>query len=184
MNYSQVLLQNGLQVTIRPIRSTDIHELFALHQRSSVESLYYRYLRTFTPSYEDIKDLCHTHPSEGTILVAVAKMPWEMVIGFAYYLFENDVAGKVTAEPAFHVDDRFQGLGLGTHLFRCLSETAVYDGVELFTAYVHPGNEAMHAIFTNSGYNYSSELAYGTREFAIDLATTSRAAKRPLPVAV
>lgn len=180
--YKQFTLRNGMNVTLRPIRQADAYELLSLHQRSSSESLYYRYLRSYTPSYEELQDFCTIENDGGVALVAVANMPWETVIGFGYYLPEK---GKPTvAEPAFHIEDRFHGLGLGTILYKELCKTAVANGITYFNAYVHPGNEAMTAVFAKGNHPVISRLVYGTREIEIALAAAQvQNVKRPLPLA-
>ncbi|MEM7117847.1 MAG: GNAT family N-acetyltransferase [Chloroflexota bacterium] len=183
-NLLQTKLYNGLDVSIRPIRSGDAYELLSLHQRSSAETLYNRYLRTYTPSYDSLNSLCQLNQADGVVLVAVARLPWETVIGTAYYLVEQE-GGPQTAEPAFHIEDRFQGLGLGKALYKALTQQAIINGVERFTAYVHPGNKAMETVFARGSYPVTSQLAYGTREIEVDLSLRSgRLNKRPLPLAV
>ena len=184
-NLSEMKLHNGLDVAIRPIRPSDAYELFSLHKRSSTETLYNRYLRTYTPSYNSLQALCQIEKANGFALVAVAHLPWETVIGTAHYFVEQGQGhGPRTAEPAFHIEDRFQGMGLGKALYNALTQHAIANGIKRFTAYVHPGNKAMEKVFVRGSHPVTSQLAYGTREIEVDLSLRRvQLEKRPLPLA-
>ena len=166
-------LGNGLAgqtaVTIRPVMPTDLDLLVDLHGRLSDESLYKRYLRSYRPTVQDIAFIVNLPRSQGAAVVAtITTRQREVAIGLAYYVIEDD-AHPLTAEPAFVVDDWYQGQGIGTHLFEALRQTAVAHQVQAFNVVMHPANESMWRIFERSGLPLRQSRKYGEREVFIRL---------------
>ena len=178
-------LSDGTTVTVRPIRPQDAPLLQAMHERLSPTSVQLRYLRPYTPSFEELEKLCHLSEDEGAAYVAtvgVEKSPSEavdetteemieetdeMIVGIAYYIIEKE--GEKMAEPAFLIEDRFQGQGIGHLLFRHLIQHAQAKGMHQFKAHVHPSNTAMMQIFRKGGYPLEATYAYGENEVQIQL---------------
>ncbi|MBZ0310285.1 MAG: hypothetical protein K8I82_29765, partial [Anaerolineae bacterium] len=57
-----VSLHNGVPITIRPARYDDAALLHTMYQRTSRSSLYQRYLRSYQPSLQDIREVCSLPP--------------------------------------------------------------------------------------------------------------------------
>ena len=168
MANQQFLLKDNTNVNIRPLRSDDIPLLQEMHRRLSPGSVYYRYLRAYTPTLHDWQQICQLQEQkQGAALVAATAEPWEKIMGLAYYVINP--AYRQTAEPAILVEDRFQGLGLGRILFHQLSRLAQSNHVHTFDALVHAGNQAILRLIQGTGYPFTTELAYGTREVRISL---------------
>lgn len=160
------LLKDKTNIIIRPLRLDDIPLLQEMHQRLSPGSVYYRYLRAYTPTLQDWRQICQLQElKQGAALVATTAAPWEKIVGLAYYVVNP--ALRQTAEPAILVEDRFQGLGLGRILFSQLCLLAQSNHVHTFDALVHAGNQAILRLLQGAGYPFTTELAYGTREVRI-----------------
>lgn len=179
-------LGNGLlsqtAVTIRPATAADLDMLVDLHGRLSDETLFKRYLRPYRPTVRDIAFIVNLSQSQGAVVIATTtSRQREVAIGLAYYVIE-DTAHPVTAEPAFVVDDWYQGQGLGTKLFEALRQTAVAHQIKAFNAVMHPANGSMLRIFQRSGLPLRQCRGYGEREVHIRLQPT--VSKRYLDSAV
>ncbi len=166
-------LGNGLAgqtaVTLRPVTPADLDLLVDLHGRLSDESLFKRFLRTYRPTVRDIAFIVNLPKSQGAAVMAtVTSRQREVAIGLGYYVIE-DAAHPVTAEPAFVVDDWYQGQGIGTHLFEALRQTAVANQIKSFNAIMHPANNSMMRIFQRSGLPLRQCRGYGEREVHIRL---------------
>ncbi len=156
-------------VTIRPMNSSDTELLVALHERLSEESLYKRFLRVYRPSVRDIKFITHLSATQGAGVVATTEVRGrEQAIGLAYYVIEDEKR-PVTAEPAFVVDDWYQGQGVGKKLFAALCQTAVNNQISCFNVVMHPANGGMMRIFEQSGLPMQQRHHYGERELTIQL---------------
>ncbi len=162
MNY-QWFNHYQAEIRIRPAYNSDLSLIEAMHNRVSENSLYLRYLRTHTPTLEDIRQICQINPQEGGALVATVETPGEMVVGYAYYLITSRDS-VITAEPAILVEDSFQGQGIGRMLIERLHKDAVAKGVQAVDAVIHPSNDAVLRLIRRSGLPFESQFAYGLRE--------------------
>lgn len=167
MNAHMIRLDDGIDVYIRPIEAGDVLPLLDMHDRLSTDSLYYRYLRAYRPTFEDIERICNLGGTDGAAFAVVVDSPWQTIIGVAFYVVSE--TDPTAAEPAFLVEDRFQGQGLGRRLWDLLCRDARARGVRVFTPNVHLANEAMLRIIRTSGLVYETSVAYGTREFYVQL---------------
>jgi GNAT superfamily N-acetyltransferase len=166
-------VSNGLAgqtaVTIRPVTPADLNLLVDLHGRLSAESLFKRYLRPYRPTVRDIAAIVNLPMSQGAALIATtSERRREIAVGLAYYIIE-DVSHPFTAEPAFVVDDWYQGRGIGAYLFEVLRETAVAHQIQAFNAVMHPANSSMMRIFERSGLPLRQCRGYGERDVHIRL---------------
>lgn len=166
------VLAGQTAVTIRPVMPTDLDLLVDLHGRLSDETLFKRYLRPYRPNVRDIAYIVNLPQSQGAAIMATTTSRQRVVaIGLAYYIIE-DSAHPVTAEPAFVVDDWYQGQGIGAHLFEALRQTAVAHQIKAFNAVIHPANSSMMRIFERSGLPLRQCRGYGEREVHIRLQPT------------
>ncbi|MCL4858370.1 MAG: GNAT family N-acetyltransferase [Caldilineaceae bacterium] len=169
MELRNIRLAEAATLSIRPAQPSDTPLIAAMHERLSPTTLYLRYLRPYRPSPEEIEQMCRLSPTQGAAAVAVVERPSvaapPQVVGFAYYLV--DAATNSAGEPAFLVEDRFQGYGLGRLLFQQLSRLALAQGLLRWRLLVEAGNERMLRLIRHSGLPYQSHISYGTVE--IDL---------------
>lgn len=169
-NLTSINLQSGTAVTIRPVHMQDVALLADMYLRVSPASLCNRYLRPYTPTRAELTRICCIGADEGAVYVATIAAPRETVIGYGYYVID-EAQQPQSAEPAFLVEDRFQGQGLGRTLFQRLTQHARDHGVNAFDAYVHPANAQMMRVFHGSGLPINERLSYGTRAVRIALDT-------------
>jgi RimJ/RimL family protein N-acetyltransferase len=162
-------LANGVTITLRPFHPRDVVSILEMHQRSSMTSLFYRYLRSYHPTFEELQRLYQLGEEKGITFVAVVEFPWETVVGVATYYIIDKTPQSVTAEPAFLIEDRFQGQGLGKALFAHLARHALDRGISIFQFHIEPGNRRMMRIIRNTELPFEEKLAYGTRQVRMQL---------------
>jgi RimJ/RimL family protein N-acetyltransferase len=162
MVQNRIKISGGKVALVRKALPGDFSLIQEMHRRLSPASLYFRYLRSYTPTPADIQRICHLGEA-GRTLVALLEMQQPSVIGMAYYVVEDSRSGR-TAEAAILVEDRYQGQGVGRFLFQRLVEQAQEQGVDEFHLYVHPANQPMLQLIQNSGHPYREFTAYGTCE--------------------
>lgn len=147
-----VLLRDGTQVNIRPIRPDDAPRLQALFNRLSRQSIYYRFLgfRKVLPDQE-AKRLAELDYQENMALVATKKQNGcEDIIGVARYAVGCPDWPDV-ADAAVVVEDQYQGRGLGTQLLKRLTSYAQAHGIRAFIATVHNDNNQIKRFIQQSG---------------------------------
>lgn len=143
--------KGGVQVLVRCIKPSDEEEMRRLFYRFSDEAVYYRY---FTP----VQTMPHAKMQEYvnvdcnqvmSIIGLVGDLGRENhIVAEARYIRETD---RPWAEVAFVVDERYQGLGLGTFLYKMLVRLAIERGLQGFTAEVLSSNIAMMKVFEKGG---------------------------------
>jgi len=147
-----VLLRDGTQVSIRPIRPDDASGLQALFNRLSQQSIFFRFLgfRKVLPDQE-AKRLAEVDYQEKMALVATTKRNGrENIIAVARY-DDLSPAEPETAEVAVVVEDQYQGHGLGFHLLKNLAAYARPHNIHAFAALVHSENTRILRIIKQSG---------------------------------
>jgi len=148
-----------------PVRTDDAPLLYEIHQRLLPNTLFYRYLRPYRPTLAEMENVASLQGSDGMAFVATQAITREEIAGVAYYVVDRNQRG--TAEPAILVEDRFQGQGIGSRLFRCLSRQALANSIHTFQAIAHPANVAVTRLLQGSGFPVEEKLAYGAREMRI-----------------
>jgi len=140
--------RTGTTMRLRPIRPEDVPNLFAFHERLSIESLRMRY---FTPrrrlTNEVARHLCTVDFRDRAAFVA-SPLDSDTIHGIGRY--ERDAPRS--AEVAFIVEDALQGQGIGPALLARLAEHARSQGIDRFTAAVLNENTAMLAVFRASPF--------------------------------
>jgi RimJ/RimL family protein N-acetyltransferase len=168
----QLLLADGTEVTLRPIRPDDAAALAAFNARLSSESRYLRYF-SFRRGIGERELERFTHPDGRLHAGLVAFVDGELV-GHACF---DRKEGELAAEVAFEVADSLQGRGLGTLLLEALVRHARGAGVTSFTARVLPHNRKSLQVFRDLGLEERTRFADGCVEIALDLAPTARSAE-------
>lgn len=166
-------LRDGTPVVLRPMRPCDVPFVLEMHDRVSAEALYFRYLHPYHPTVEEIDGLARMKEKEGTAFVAVTQEPVERVIGVALYRIEPEA--PTVAQPAFLVEDQFQGQGVGQALAQLMVAHASENGVRAMNALVHPANRKMMRLFEQSGLRFQAKLSYGAFEVHAVLPAADRA---------
>ncbi|MEJ2265930.1 MAG: GNAT family N-acetyltransferase [Anaerolineales bacterium] len=158
----QFLLKDGQSVKIRPIQVDDILAIDAMHDRLSKQSLYYRYFVPRKPSLDALREQIKLSQYRGAALAATLDSAPNEIIGMAYYLFTPNDAS--VAEPAFLVEDRFQGLGLGRALFKYLIREALSQALHGFQLFVLPENRRMLQLLNQVTFNTERHYRHGVYE--------------------
>ena len=133
-----VLLRDGTQVSIRPIRPDDASGLQGLFNRLSQQSIFFRFLgirKVLTD--QEAKRLAEVDYQKQMALVAISDQDGgvENIIAVARY-DDLSPAEPETAEVAVVVEDKYQGHGLGFHLLKKLAVYARQHNIHAFAALV------------------------------------------------
>ncbi|MCA1765647.1 MAG: GNAT family N-acetyltransferase [Desulfobulbaceae bacterium] len=162
-----MLLDNGSQVSFRPVHPTDEHSMRDLLYALSRETLYYRFMTRnsrFSPS--QIQNFVYIdHRRDVAIVGTVPEAHGEDIVAVGrYYL--NSKTNR--AEVAFVIRDDWQNHGIGKFLFKHLINLAKGSGIAGFDAEVLRDNRRMQTIFNHSGYRVRSKLEDDVYSFQID----------------
>jgi acyl-CoA hydrolase/GNAT superfamily N-acetyltransferase len=166
------ILSDGTQVTFRPIHPTDEPALTDLIYALSQETMYYRFMsRSKRVPRREIQNFVFIdHRSELAIVCTVPEAHGEDIIAVGrYYLDEK----TNMAEVAFVVRDDWQNRGIGTQLFRYLTQVAMRNGIRGFTAEVLRDNRAMQRVLHKTSYSVNVEPHEDVYSFVIEFQATS-----------
>jgi RimJ/RimL family protein N-acetyltransferase len=158
-------LKDGLEIKIRPIKTSDEDMMRRLFYNFSDESKYFRYFvsKPIMPHKEMQKYVSIDYEDVLSVVAIVEKGRNERIIAEARYAFDKKTDAY---EIAFIVDEEFQGKGVATFLFNYLIKIARDRGIKWFIAYVLPRNEAMLKVFekakveTRRSYEYDAFTLY------------------------
>ncbi len=141
-----IVLNNGTEVEIRPIRADDDQRLRESHARLSPESRYRRFLGVKPQlSAADARYLVEIDGSDHFALVAtVHDEDGEAIVAVARYIRLR--GHPRTAEFAIVVGDDFQRQGLATELMHRLAMAALERGINRFRATMLADNVAIHRL--------------------------------------
>jgi RimJ/RimL family protein N-acetyltransferase len=152
-----VVLQDGSEVLVRPVRPEDKPLFVAGWAELSDETVYRRFLQSRDALSVDelalFTELDHVDHE------AIGALADGRGVGVARYV--RDVERPHVAEAAVVVVDAWQGRGLGGKLLRRLCARASENGIRVFTATLLASNEAMLALLASLG-----EVAVVRREGA------------------
>ena len=142
-------LKDGLEIKIRPIKTSDEDMMRRLFYNFSDESKYFRYFasKPVMPHKEMQKYVSIDYEDILSVVAIVEKGRNERIIAEARYAYDKKTDAY---EVAFIVDEEFQGKGVATFLFNYLIKIARDRGIKWFIAYVLPRNEAMLKVFEKS----------------------------------
>jgi acyl-CoA hydrolase/GNAT superfamily N-acetyltransferase len=162
-----LLLEDGTQITFRPVRPMDEANMRDLYYHLSKETIYYRFMSNIRKfAHRQMQDFVYIdHRRDVAIVGTVPEAHGEAIVAVGrYYLDEK----TNRAEVAFVARDEWQGRHIGHHLFRHLATIARRNGISGFTAEVLRENKRMQTIFNHSEYRVSSTLSDGVYSFSID----------------
>ncbi len=163
----RLFLKNGQAATIRPMTIEDLPAINSMHNRLSSLCLYYRYFTAHKPSLDALYEQMQLSIHQGIALIAsLDSMPGE-IIGMAYCLPTRYDNRK--AEPAFLVEDCFQGQGLGRALFDNLVQQAKLQAFESFQLFILPENRRMFQILDQKRFPTESHYHDGMLEVQMQL---------------
>ena len=159
-----VVLADGREVLIRPIRPEDADELRRAIATADHDTLHARFLGAPPHDEASIKRLVEVDYDSRLALVAFA--PDGTGVGIARY---EGAVGSDTAEVAVAVDPGWRKLGLGALLLRELGHAALARGIHRFTALVLAENVPALGVLRASGLNFTQQISSGTSEIVMTL---------------
>jgi GNAT superfamily N-acetyltransferase len=150
----------GREVLFRPIKASDerlLRDLFYSHSAETVRQRYHAPLKSLPA--QQIQEYCAVDHDRHVALVGLAREgDADRMVAVARSILDPATGW---AEVAFAVHDDWQGLGIGTSLFRRIRDAAAARGAKGFVAYVLAGNFRMLHIFHRSGLPVTSTLEDG-----------------------
>jgi RimJ/RimL family protein N-acetyltransferase len=167
------LLDDGLEVLIRPIRPADKRPLREAFERLSPQTRYRRFFAPLTRLTEqDLRYLTEVDHRDHEAIAAVNPENGA-IVGVARYVRAEDPG---EAEVAIVVGDPWQGHGVATALLRRLVVRAREAGIDHFVALVMSDNEDAIELFGHlaPGGSSTRRSASGHTEMVIELPDPDR----------
>lgn len=174
-----VVLRDGTNIEIRPVRPDDAVRLQGLFGRLSAESIYFRFLepRKQLPLDQAIRfATVNYRTSMAIVAVLDGDSDDPKIIGVARYGVEPGQEDLV-AEAAIVVEDAFQNRGLGTQLLKRLLEYARTQGIEALQATIHQNNAKILRFIKKGGLPTERRLAGGVWEIEVKVNPAGEAAQ-------
>lgn len=179
---SEVRLEDGTLVKIRPILPDDAPRLQEGFKMLTPESIYMRFLESFRElSDEQAHYFANVdYDSRMALVGTITQDRDEQVIGVARYdLLGSDTSCR--AESAVIVADPYQGLGLGTILMIRLIEYARANGVTCFLGTIHNANTRIMSFIKKGGYPYERTMVEpGVWEVRVDISNQPQSQRADL----
>ena len=143
--------RDNLTVHFRVIKSSDEDGMRRLFYRFSDRAVYYRY---FSPiramPHKKMQEYVNIDYGRTISIVGVLEEEGvERIITEGRYVRLTD---RNVADVAFIVDEKYQGLGIGTYIFDLLVTTAKSRGIKGFIADVLTDNKSMMKVFEKNQY--------------------------------
>ncbi|MEW6593346.1 MAG: GNAT family N-acetyltransferase [Thermodesulfobacteriota bacterium] len=162
-----MLLDDGTQISFRPVHPTDEPRMRDILYALSQETLYYRFMtRSQRFAHKQIQEFVYIdHRKDVAIVGTVPEAHGEDIIAVGRYYLD---AKTNRAEVAFIIRDEWQNRGIGSFLFRHLVTIAKRNGISGFTAEVLRDNRRMQAIFNHSGFRMKSRRVEDVYSYEID----------------
>lgn len=170
-------LRDGHLLHIRGIEPGDWTRLIELHKRLSAET---RRLRFFVK-------LARLSPSFARRLATVDFVDRAAFVacspgsGDLHAVGRYERVAPATAEIAFVVEDRFQGLGLGPELFDRLVALARQNGINEFRAEVLVENRRMISLLKDAGYPCRTSVDGTVEALVLDISNAPATPPAPGP---
>jgi GNAT superfamily N-acetyltransferase len=164
-----VRLEDGTELTIRPIEPDDTALLESAVDLVSAESLRRRFLAPKAGlTLAELRYLTDIDFIDHHAIVAVHRDDPEHFAGVARWVREP--GQPEAAEMAILIADELHGRGLGTLLGRVLVEAALLHGVKRFTATMLADNVAARRMFARISRELRIKVEHGTIALEADLA--------------
>ncbi|PKN62722.1 MAG: GNAT family N-acetyltransferase [Deltaproteobacteria bacterium HGW-Deltaproteobacteria-15] len=162
------ILRDQRPLIIRAVHPDDKGLIIDTIGRVGAESIYRRFFgpKKFTES--DLKQATEVDFVNVVALVAVLEKDGkDHVAGGGRYVRIGGTGQ--TAEVAFLIEDAFQGLGIGSRLFKHLVSIGRDSGIARFEAEVLPSNEAMLRVFARGGVPVTRTMTRDSIHVVMDL---------------
>jgi acetate---CoA ligase (ADP-forming) len=168
---TSVALKDGSSLHLRPIELSDEERLLSLFSRLSKQTIYLRFHHVLTHlSKEEARRFCTVDYNDTfALVVTLGEGTDERIIAVGRYARQP---GATLAQIAFEVEDKYQGLGIGSHLLDQLAYIARDKGISQFEAEVLAENKDMMNVLINSGFQLQRQMQGATYVGVLDLAPT------------
>ena len=162
-----------IPVVIRPIRPEDEPLVINLHKGLSERTVYLRYFQPLKlsqrTSHERLTRICFIDYDREMVLVVEQKGKDDQPEIIAIGRLSKTRGGGNEAELAVLVDDRYQGQGLGTELYRRLISVAHDEKLKRVVSTILSENREMRAICQKLGFRMEADLDDGTIRAELDV---------------
>jgi acyl-CoA hydrolase/RimJ/RimL family protein N-acetyltransferase len=158
--------KGGLKVHFRAIKPSDEEAMRRLFYRFSNTAVYRRFLFPIsTMPHDKIQGYVNVDYSRVMSVVALAGEPdQEAIIAEARYVKDDQSS---YGEVAFIVDEKYQGRGIATYLYKMLIRLAKERGLKGFTAEVLHANKEMIRVFEKGHLPVDARLQDGLYRLTI-----------------
>ena len=151
------VLASGQRLTLRPVLPQDSLLVGELVAALSPQARQQRFHGAWNLSAQRLVQMCCVDYTRHLALVVTAEVDGtERVIADARYSVQAD---QLAAEFALVVDERWQGLGLGTWLMQTLQLAAASAGLQWLRGEVLSGNAPMLALMERLGFHCTADPA-------------------------
>jgi len=140
------IFKGGLKVHFRAIKPSDEEAMRRLFYRFSNQTVMRRFLFPIsTMPHNKMQEYVNVDYSHMMSVVAlVRESNQETIIGEARFVKDEQSA---TGDLAFVIDEKYQGIGIGSYLYEMLTRLAKDRGLKGFTAEVLQSNQSMMKVF-------------------------------------
>lgn len=164
-----VVLRDGRQACIRPIRASDLAMHSSFVSNLSLQSRFRRLLSTRLPEDEEVRRWTDIDRRREAALIATTSGEDPEEIGVARYVREESASGLATAGMAVVIADSWQGVGLAQELLVRLIAVAGRDGIEVLSDLTQYDNRAVLRLAKKLGFNLSRSSSDGANVTRVTL---------------
>ncbi|MEE4362461.1 MAG: GNAT family N-acetyltransferase [Desulfotignum sp.] len=152
--------KGGAAIRFRAMKPSDEEGMRRFFYRCSKEMIFYRFFYSIkTMDHDKMQTYVNVdYHREFSIVGLVVEEGNQKIIAEARMVKDERTA---FAEVAFLIDERFQGIGIGTYLLSRLVEQAREQGLKGLTAEVLADNQPMIKVFEKSGLPLEASLGGG-----------------------
>jgi len=163
---SRQTFKGGIEVHFRHIKPSDEDEMRRLFYRFSDQTVYYRYFRPIkVMPHANMQQYVNVDCTRIVSIVGLIGPPnEEHIICEARFVKDKQ---RPYADIAFVVEEKYQGCGIATFLYKMLIRLAKEWGIKGFTADVLATNKSMLKVFENGGHPIKASLYEGAYELEI-----------------
>jgi len=157
---TSLLLENGSQVKLRPIRREDVPTWLAFVSRLGAHTKYLRFHHVVKDiGMDDARHYCTVDYNDTFAFVAeILRQSNLDIIAVGRY---SRTGKSPVAEFALVVEDAYHGQGIGTWIMESLAKAARDNGITTFEGDILAENHEMMAVLKDHGYEVDVELEAG-----------------------
>lgn len=160
------VFKHDLKICFRAIKPSDEEAMRRLFYRFSDQTVYRRFFYPIrTMPHDKMQEYVNVDFSQMMSVVALMCEPdQETIIAEARYVKDDQNA---YGDVAFVVDEKYQGLGIATYMYKMLIRLAKERGLKGFTAKVLQSNKVMMKVFENGHLPINAKLRNGVYKLKI-----------------